>query len=186
METIKKDVCLNRTLTKKEFVRVYIFLILVEVLLLGLFWWRIGNLFLLLSEAVLFVVFDVWFLYNRIKKPLGDETFYLVEDTFVSARETRVFTDLFQTIRWCQRRWHYTIKFSRHGTYEVMFFSKKEPEKTDPDYSAVFFSKPGDRFYLLMSQNKKEEKIIQSFNAKYYKLAEEEFDYVEGNYYPKV
>jgi len=27
--------------------------------------------------------------------------------------------------------------------------------------------------------------IINAFNAKYYKLVEEDFDYIEGKYYPK-
>lgn len=69
---------------------------------------------------------------------------------------------------------------------------KKEPEETDADYSAVFFSEPGDKFYLLMSknpkslsENSKKDMIIKAFNAKYYKLVEEDFEYKDGKYYPQ-
>ena len=77
-------------------------------------------------------------------------------------------------------QFEYQIKFSRSGIHNVLFFSKAEPEDIDADYSAVFFSNLGDKFYLLMSKSNKEELIIKAFNAKYYTLAEDDFDYIDG------
>ena len=78
-----------------------------------------------------------------------------------------------------------TLKFSRNGTYDVNIFEKSEPEKPSCDYSAVNFSKPGDKFYLMISKRGENKCIVKAFNSKYFKLVEEDFEYVDGKYYPK-
>ena len=184
MEIITKEMCMNQTITKQEFRLVYIICIIIEILTTWLIWWRMDSIFWLLFCIAFFGILDIYVLYDRIKRPPEDKEFYIIEDVFLSAQEINVSVNRISAVR-CRIRYDYKIKFSRNGTHRVMFFSKKEPTEIDADYSAAFFSKPGDKFYLLMAKNNKEELIIKAFNAKYYKLAEEGFDYIDGKYYPK-
>ncbi len=142
------------------------------------------SVFWLLFCIAVFGILDIYVLYDRIKRPPEDKEFYIIEDVFLNAQEINVLANRIRAVR-CRIRYNYKIKFSQNGTHKVMFFSKKEPTEIDADYSAVFFSSPGDKFYLLMSKDKEEELIVKAFNAKYYKLAEEDFDYIDGKYYSK-
>ena len=101
--------------------------------------------------------------------------YYIVEDVFINVQEKNAFANKSFAFNYGGligykrlRKYDFEIKFSRNGMHQIILFSKKEPQETDANYSAVFFSQPGDKFYLLMSKNNKEELIIKAFNAKYY------------------
>ncbi len=186
MEKITKDICMNQTLTKQEFRLVYIISIIVQILASWFIWWCTDSIVGLLCCIAAFGFLDIYLLYDRIKRPPEDKEFYLIEDVFLNVREINVLINTIRTVDHAIRHCTYIINFSRNGTYKVGFIGKKEPKEIEADYSAAFFSNPGDKFYLLMSKSKEEERIIKAFNAKYYKLAEDDFDYIEGKYYPKM
>ena len=184
MKKIAKDICMNQTLTKQEFRRAYIICIIIEILTTWLICWCMDNIFWLLFCIAFFALLDIYILYDRIKRPPEIKEFYIIEDVFLNAQESNVLQNRINAFSYGMR-YNYKIKFSQNGTHEAMFFSKKEPKEIDADYSAVFFSQPGDKFYLLMSSVQNKQSIIKVFNAKYYELDENDFDYKDGKYYPK-
>ena len=145
-------------------------------------WWLI---FCIATFGALIVI-AFFVLRKRFNAVTKNNDLYISEDVFINANEINALTNQLRRFsRHNVMQFEYQIKFSRSGIHNVLFFSKAEPEDIDADYSAVFFSNPGDKFYLLMSKSNKEELIIKAFNAKYYQLAEDDFDYIDGKYYPK-
>ena len=145
-------------------------------------WWLIFGI-ATFGALIIIVFLSLRKRFNLIPK---NNDLYIAEDVFINSNEINAVTNKLRAFtRHNVMQFEYQIKFSRNGIHNVIFFTKVEPEYIDADYSAVFFSKPGDKFYLLMSSNAKNQNIVKAFNAKYYKLAEEDFDYVDGKYYPK-
>ncbi len=183
MEKITKEMCINQK--NGKWMSMFIYIIIIEIL---------GTLRICLkSDSIWWLVFCIItfgtmtvIVYHLLRKRFHavakNKDLYLVEDVFINVHEINAFSNRFNRYT---HHYDYEIKFSRNGIHNVMILSKKEPEEIDTDYSAVFFSNPGDKFYLLMSKSNKEELIIKAFNAKYYKLAKEDFDYIDGKYYPK-
>lgn len=190
MKKITKEVYINET--KNKWKSAFIYIIIVEIL---------GTIRICLdSDSILWLVICVivfglmtvlayYALRKRFNVASKNAELYIVEDVFINVNEKNVFANRFNRYG---RQYEYEIKFSRNGIYRIILFSKKEPEEIDADYSAVFFSKPGDKFYLLisknpklLSENSKKDMIIKAFNAKYYKLVEDDFEYKDGKYYPK-
>ena len=187
MEKITKEMCINPKNNKWKWPFVYIIMLAV----LGTIriyvdtnsvWWLIFGI-ATFGALIIIVFLSLRKRFNVITK---NNDLYIAEDVFINSNEINAVTNKLRAFtRHNIMQFEYQIKFSRNGIHNVMFFTKVEPEYIDADYSAVFFSNPGDKFYLLMAKNNKEELIIKAFNAKYYKLAEEGFDYIDGKYYPK-
>lgn len=148
-----------------------------------------GIVFMLLQEYLalkiifipIFIVLAIFLpIYQGKKdKKLKENKFYLVEDVFINVEKAkRVMPKTMTTYEEC------TIKFSKNGTYFVVIKERKEPDNPSCDYSAVNFSKPGDKFYLLVLDGERPE-ILKCFNARYYELLEDDFDLIDGKYHPK-
>lgn len=200
MKRITKDVCVNET--NNEWRPKFRWAI--AIVILGAFsvdveangiWW-------LIAYIIFFGIFTLILYYLLRKKfnhATNDNSYYIVEDVFINVQEKNTFTNRSIAFNYGGligyrhlRKYDFEIKFSRNGMYQIILFSKNEPKEIDADYSAVFFSELGDKFYLLMSknpkslsENSKKDMIIKAFNAKYYKLVEEDFEYKDGKYYPK-
>lgn len=102
---------------------------------------------------------------------------YIVEDVFIRVRKKEI-PSLHHA-----NTLQYTLTFSRSGDYTYLTDSgsdRKEPEDPGADYSAVHFSRPGDKVYLVISE--RSGKILRCFNARYYRLCEEDFTLADGKY----
>ncbi len=187
MEKITKEMCINSKNNKWKWPFVYIIMLAV----LGTIriyvdtnsvWWLI---FCIATFGTLIAI-AFFVLRKRFNAVTKNNDLYISEDVFINANEINALTNQLRGFsRHNVMQFEYQIKFSRSGIHNVIFFTKAEPEDIDADYSAVFFSNPGDKFYLLMSSNAKNQNIIKAFNAKYYTLVQEDFDYIDGKYYPK-
>ena len=182
MKKITKEMCINQTNDKWK--SIFIYIIIIEILGIFEICSDSDSIWLFVFCVVTFSIMTV-IAYHLFRKKFHivakNIEFYLVEDVFINVHEINAFSNRFNRYT---HHYDYKIKFSRNGIHNVMILSKKEPKEIDADYSAVFFSQPGDKFYLLMSKSK-EELIIKAFNSKYYKLVENDFDYIDGRYYPK-
>ncbi|MBQ7034129.1 MAG: hypothetical protein IJN34_00150, partial [Clostridia bacterium] len=117
---------------------------------------------------------------------MNDDDYYIVEDVFLSVQEKKAVVNTIYAIgRHMPKHYDYDIKFSHNGTHRIKLLSTKEPEKLEANYFAVFFSKPGDKFYLMISKRGENECIVKAFNSRYFKLVEEDFECIDGKYYPK-
>ncbi len=200
MQKITKDMCINQTNSKWK--SIFIYIITIEILGTLRICSDSDSIWLFVFCVVTFSIMTV-FAYLLLRKSFHivakNSEFYLVEDVFINVQEKNAFANKLAAFNHGGligyrrlREYDFEIKFLRNGIHNVMIMSKKEPKEIDADYSAVFFSQPGDKFYLLMSKNpkltsgnSKKDMIIKAFNAKYYKLVEEDFDYKDGKYYPK-
>ena len=187
VEKITKAMCINLKNNKWKWPFVYTTLLAVlQTITIYVYtnsvWWLI---FCIATFGALIVI-AFFVLRKRFNAVTKNNDLYISEDVFINANEINALTNQLRRFsRHNVMQFEYQIKFSRSGIHNVLFFSKAEPEDIDADYSAVFFSNPGDKFYLLMSKSNKEELIIKAFNAKYYQLSEDDFDYIDGKYYPK-
>lgn len=131
--------------------------------------------------TVMFIVISIFIFVwqKRRDNKLKNNQFYIAEDVFINLKRRKVWTKYTGKYENC------TLKFSRNGTYDVNIYEKREPKTSSCDYSAVNFSKPGDKCYLLMIPGKNKNIILKCFNAKYYEMFEPDFDYIDGKYYPK-
>jgi len=131
--------------------------------------------------TVMFIVISIFIFVwqKRRDNKLKNNQFYIAEDVFINLKRRKVWTKYTGKYENC------TLKFSRNGTYDVNIYEKREPKTPSCDYSAVNFSKPGDKCYLLMIPGKNKNIILKCFNAKYYEMFEPDFDYIDGKYYPK-
>lgn len=139
----------------------------------------ISTLDLVMGSLVLAATAFVIFWQSRQNKLLKNNKFYIVEDVFINVKRKKSFN------KYTRREQYCTIKFSRNGEYNIVVSKNTERFNIDSDYGAVNFSKPGDKFYLLMLDNGKN-KIFKCFNANQYKICEDEFELVDSKYYPKV
>ncbi len=119
-------------------------------------------------------------LHKKRQNKLKNNKFHIAEDVFINVERVKFFKKPQGKFEIC------TFKFSKNGTYEVNLYEKREPEKPSCDYSAVHFSKPGDKVYLLILEEDKKNVILKCFNAKYYKIFEDDFEYKDGKYFPKI
>lgn len=132
----------------------------------------------LLIPAIIICVMGIvsyflcYFMRKRTRGLIKRNKFYLVEDVFLSSEEKRA-------------QKHYKIKFSRNGYHTIQLMGKEEPKNMDADYSTVFFSRAGDKFYILITVENGTEKIFRCYNAKYYEISDEDFELIDGKYYPK-
>ena len=191
MEKITKDMCISETNNDWRSK----FRLGIAIVILGAFtidvesngiWW--------LMAYVIFLGIFTLILYYLMRRKFNNATnvYYIVEDVFINVQEKNAFVNKSFAFNYGGligyrrlRKYDFEIKFSRNGMHQIILFSKKEPQETDANYSAVFFSQPGDKFYLLMSSNAKNQNIVKVFNAKYYTLVQEDFDYIDGKYYVK-
>ncbi len=179
MEKISLYVCRNLLIKANNFKLVYanIFLFSGWIYLTG----KYGINTVSIVGTVVFIVISIFIFVwqKRRDNKLKNNQFYIVEDVFINITRRKVWTKYTRTYENC------TIKFSRNGTYDVNIYERRESKRPSCDYSAVNFSQAGDKFYLLMIPGKEKDIILKCFNAKYYKILEEDFDYIDGKYYPK-
>lgn len=183
MIKITKEMCENQAKDKWQSICIYIILIAIFVTVKifrdsDSIWWLVAciGLFGTVTVALYYI------LRKKLDITANNGEFYIVEDVFINVHEINVFTNRFNRYT---NHYDYQIKFSRNGIHNIKLFSKKEPEEIEEDYSAVFFSKPGDKFYLMIKPGEKEDIILKCYNAKYYSIYEDDFDYIDGKYYPK-
>ena len=191
MKKITKGMCINETNNEwRSKIRWAIAIVIlgafsVDVEANGIWW--------LIAYIIFFGIFTL-ILYYLLRKKFNyitnDNAYYIVEDVFINAKEKIAFTNKLVAFQHGGligyrrlRKYDFEIKFSRNGMHQIILFSKDEPEEIDSNYSAVFFSNPGDKFYLVIS--KKDGKISKCYNQKYYSICKEDFDYIDGKYYPK-
>ena len=136
--------------------------------------------FFIIFGVILFIILavSIFEIVLKYKTKHLSSPYYIVEDIFIHVREKE---EIHIKTR---NRIFYTIKFSKHGEY-VYYTSVrwKNHEKDDADYSSIFFSTPGDEFYLVIS--KRDGKICRCYNKKYFSLYEDDFEYIDRKYYPK-
>ena len=187
MKKITKEMCINPKNNKWKWPFKYI--IFLSALQSIAIYVNFDSVWLTVFSILVFstlIVIAFFVLRKRFNTVTKNKDLYVVEDVFINAYEINGVTNKLRRFsRYNHTQYDYQIKFSHKGIHNIYFFSKEEPKDIDADYSAAFFSNPGDKFYLLMSKSNKEELIIKAFNAKFYKLAEEDFDYIDGKYYPK-
>ena len=140
-------------------------------------WW---TLFCIVTFSTLTVL--VYFFTRKRIRTILKSSFYIVEDVFINAYEQNAILNRLDRYT---KKYEYAVKFSRNGVQMITLLSKKEPKEIEPDYSTVFFSKPGDKVYLLISETADKKNIIRCFNMRYYKILAEDFNYIDGKYYPK-
>ena len=136
------------------------------------------TVILLLLAVFLFI----W--QGKRDEKLKNNDFYLVEDVFINVHTTTAVVRGVSGFRWHKYK-NCEIKFSKNGKYSTNIFETEEGKEQSSDYSAVYFSNPGDKFYLLMIKGKEKDIILKCFNAKYYKISEFDFNLVDGKYIPK-
>ena len=181
MEIITLYVCKNLLIKDNNFKLLFFICVLLLPPVIYIFDWEFKWPTIIISALFLILVVFYVILNNDKNKKLKNNQFYIAEDVFINVKRRRVYS-----------RYNYhelcTFKFSKNGTYNMRFFEKHktEPKKPSCDYSAVNFSKPGDKVYLLILCGEKEDKILKCFNAKYYKVSDLDFEYKDGEYYPKV
>lgn len=187
MEKITKEMCINSKNDKWKWPFVYI--IMVAILFTIRIYVDTNSVLWLVFSILVFgglIVVAFFVLRKRFNTVTKNNGLYIMEDVFINVNEINAVTNKLRVFsRHNIMQYEYQIKFSRNGMHNVIFFTKAEPDDIDADYSAVFFSKPGDKFYLLMSSNAKSKNILKAFNAKYYEMFELDFDYIDGKYYPK-
>ena len=128
--------------------------VIMAILLAVRIWDKLGEVWRLIfyiSTFVITISISSYMLYRRIKNVNKNNAVYIVEDVFISVAEKNVFSNRVNSIKYGSR-YEYDIKFSCNGIGHIVLLSKNEPKEIDADYSAVFFSKPGDKFYLLISK----------------------------------
>ena len=159
-------------------------------LILGIIFLLFCSIFLFLKHGIdtitvvglmIFIITGIFIIVwqKRRDNKILNNKFYIAEDVFINIKRRKFYNKGYGRTESC------TLKFSRNGTYDVNIFEKSEPENPSCDYSAVYFSKPGDKFYLLIMQDKDKNVILKCFNAKYYEIFEDDFELIDGKYYPK-
>ncbi len=179
MEKITLFVCRELLIKSNNFKLVYanIFLFFGQIYLFLKYGVDIMTIVGTIAFVIVSIFIFVW--QKRRDNKLKNNQFYVVEDVFINIKRRKVWTKYYGRYENC------TLKFSRNGTYDVNIYEKREPVKPSCDYSAVNFSKPGDKFYLLMIPGKEKNIILKCFNARYYEMFEADFEYKDGKYYPK-
>ena len=183
MYEITREMC--KIETKSKWQSAFVLIIILSILAiiracmtLDSIWWSIFVTAIFVFMAIIsYIIFR-----KKFKGIEKNDEFYIVEDVFINVREVRAFANRFRRYR---AYYEFDIKFSRNGLHHMLLYSKDEPEEIEADYSAVFFSNPGDKFYLLMMKDKEKDIILKCFNAKYYKISEYDFNLVDGKYIPK-
>lgn len=184
MKTITKKQCVAEV--GGSFLSTLIIATVMAVVFPFLFWLENRDLVWTIILAVLLIailLFGAFTLRKRLKS-IQKHNYYIVEDVFINVQEKYALANRIRRIR-RGGQYYYEIDFCHNGVHCITLFDKKEPEELDADYSAVHFSKSGDKFYLLVLQGEKESAVLKCFNARYYELFEDDFDYIDGKYYPK-
>ncbi len=165
----------------------FVFCSIVLAIFLPFLFWKQGvNAFSIIESIVLVATIVFAFVWQKNKDAkLLNHQFYIAEDVFINVQRTNTFAKApfvfaYRTYENC------TLEFSQNGTYTVSIYEKSEPANPSCDYSAVNFSQPGDKFYLLILQEENKDTILKCFNAKYYEVFAEDFAYKDGKYYPKA
>lgn len=180
MKKITKD---NFNQEKIEFnLKTVIGTCIVCVLIVFEMWLKIDDkiLFFVITFIFIFIILVVCILEMILKRKTQHlpSPYYIVEDVFI-----HVFEKEYISLKHANRLL-YTLKFSKSGEYTYWASKRwKNQEKDDENYSAIFFSNPGDKFYLVIA--KRDGKICRCYNKKYFSLYEDDFDYIDGKYYPK-
>lgn len=140
-------------------------------------WWLVFTI--VLSVALLL---STLFLTRKQVKRIASGSYYLQQDVLLRVEELYPTLNRL-TVHKHGPRYDYELTFSRSGVLRITLFDKTEPEEFDADYAAVFFSQPGDSFYVVHTVGKKE-RVIKCFPAKYYSVSEKEFRRDGDVYYP--
>lgn len=179
---ITKEYLKNKFLSNYNFSFCSMLLIIAIITTLG-YWLKTENFFLTAIMALsLFSIFVVYCLVSRKnKKNFNFSNLYIVEDVFINIKKKTTPYRYPDSIRMHFIREH-TIKFSKNGEYKLQSHEKSEPDDTDTDYITVTYSKPGDKFYLAILENKGKRKIIDCFNQKYFKISDTDFEFIDGKY----
>lgn len=119
-------------------------------------------------------------------KNLNISDIYIAEDVFIHVHTKKIWTPAkYNQFREVTN--FHTVKFSKNGEFNIQTYSKLFEKSTleaeqDPDYITVTLSKPGDKFYLTVSELNGKKTIHKAFNAKYFKIDTDDFELINGKY----
>ena len=122
---------------------------------------------------------------NISKKKIKNDDFYLVED------ELSEFKKRFSPSKY-GGKYNYIYNFRDHGKYSfryspnaiVLSFSKKDrTTRSDVKDLAVGSCDTGDRYFLLIYEQKGKRKIVTAFPKRNFEVSDEDFDLINERYY---
>ncbi len=122
-----------------------------------------------------FLILFFGFIYLISKKAaIFKNDFYIVNDVLIRVSEIKQRSNEGMTT--CR----YRIWFSKNGEHEITIYNKSGLGAPIGDCGVARYSEPGDKIYLVMSN---ENKILQCYNAKNYHISNEEFELKDGKYH---
>lgn len=119
------------------------------------------------------------------KKKINNDDFYLVEDELIE------FKKRFSSSKYGMK-YNYIYNFRDHGKYSfryspnaiVLSFSKKDrTTRSDVEDFAAESCNTGDRYFLLIYEQKGKRKIVTAFPKRNFNVSDEDFDLLNERYY---
>ncbi len=143
-------------------------------------WLKYNNLSLAIILTLIIVALALFLIITSYKseKKFKFSNLYVVEDVFINISLKKIL-DIKPYVHYDR---FYTVKFSKNGIYQFQIFSKLEPDDTNTDYITATYSKPGDKYYIAILENKGKRRIIDCFNQKFFTLSDTDFEFVDGKY----
>lgn len=135
---------------------------------------------IILIAAVPLIFFEL----QKNQKKFINSEMYIVEDVFINAYLKESLGAKGRYRPYIRR--DYRIKFSKYGEYKLPDYRKKKlPDEPDFIDLTIHSSKPGDKFYLIISEKDNCKNIYKFFNSNFYSINEEDFTLIDGKYYLK-
>ena len=122
---------------------------------------------------------------NTSKKKIKNDDFYLVEDELIE------FKKRFSPSKY-GKKYNYIYNFKDHGKYsfryspntvEISFRKKDQMDRSDVEDFAVESCNTGDRYFLLIYEQKGKRKIVTAFPKRNFEVSDEDFDLINERYY---
>ena len=156
----------------------YLIMLFFNALLFFVLWFCYNLILAIIITSLLVIFCIILCIYSHIaEKKFDPSSLYLVEDVFINISLKKIVDT--RHLRYDR---FYTVKFSKNGFYRFYSYGKLEPDDTNTNYITATYSKPGDKFYLAILENKGKRKIIDCFNQKYFKISDTDFEFIDGKY----
>ena len=148
------------------------------VALFFIFWLKVNKILAIIVTSIftIFACVGSVFLYKAEKK-FDFSNLYVVEDVFINISLKKIVDT--RHLRYDR---FYTVKFSKNGFYRFYSYGKLKPDDTNTNYITATYSKPGDKYFLAILENKGKRRILGCYNQKYFKLRDSDFEFIDGKY----
>ena len=135
-----------------------------------------SSLFIIMILISIIMIFLFILCQRKLVKRIQNNNFFIVEDRLVQIKnyEPKVIK-----LNMGPANTFSSLNFQCNGIYKIS--GTKKDVYSNADYVATASSTVNDKFYLVMYNGK----IIKCFNARYYVIDENEFEFDGGKYLPK-